>query len=182
MSEAGQATESGASALRDDRARWFVVQTLAHREVGARGQLGAQGFHAFLPQIAKTVRHARKLRNVRAPLFPGYLFVRLDLDRDRWRSVNGTFGVAAIVMAHDRPAPVPRGVVEILKDNADETGLVALDRGLDIGQRVQVVSGPFAESFGSLDRVDASERVRVLLDIMGGQIPVVLARGSLRAA
>lgn len=173
---------AGGGAIQDVEARWYVVQSLARREIGACGQLGAQGFDAFLPQIAKTVRHARKLRNVRAPLFPGYLFVRMDLRRARWRSINGTFGVAALVMAHDRPAPVPFGVVETLRDKADATGLVAFDRDLDLGQRVRVVSGPFAESFGSLDRFDASERVRVLLDIMGGQVPVLISRGSLRAA
>ena len=54
------------------------------------------------------------------PIFPRYLFVVLDLDRDRWRSVNGTFGVARLVMmAGDRPQPAPHGVVEALVALAD---------------------------------------------------------------
>ena len=181
MREGVVATSPHRQAERRDE-RWFVVQSLAHREAGAQAQLRAQGFEAFLPQVAKTVRHARKLRNVRAPLFPGYLFVRLDLQRDRWRSVNGTFGVASIVTAHERPAPVPHGIVEGLQALLDESGLVRLDRDLELGQRVEVVAGPFAQSIGKLDRLDGMARVRVLLDIMGGQIPVLIERGSLRAA
>jgi len=171
--------ESGAGA---DGLRWYAVRTLPRRESGAFCQLQAQGFSGFLPQIIKTVRHARKIRTVRAPFFPSYLFVQLDLSRDRWLSVNGTFGVARMVMAHDRPAPVPIGVIEALLEAVDERGVLRLDGGLQVGQRVEVVSGPFAKAVGVLARMDDGARVRVLLDIMGGQVPVSLSRESLRAA
>src|SRR4051812_25784487 len=47
------------------RERWFAVQTLHRRESGAQLQLEAQGFTTFVPQITRTVRHARRLRTVR---------------------------------------------------------------------------------------------------------------------
>ena len=65
--------------------RWFVVHTLPHRESGAKGHLENQGYRTFLPRRWKTRRHARKLETVLAPLFPRYLFIALDLNRDRWR-------------------------------------------------------------------------------------------------
>src|SRR5271163_3452008 len=110
--------------------RWFVAQTLSHREQLAHFHLGAQGFRRFLPRFHKTVRHARSLREVIAPVFPGYIFVVLHPERDRWRSINGTFGVARLVSAHQRPMPVPTGVVEALLASVDELGLVRFDRGL----------------------------------------------------
>ena len=134
--------------------RWYVARTLPHREAGAAAQLEAQGFRAFLPRIARTVRHARKMRQVRAPAFPGYLFVSLDLNRDRWRSVNGTFGVSRLIMADETPVPVPRGIVEFILGTVDETGVCRFDRGFAIGQRVRLISGPFAEQLGQLDRLD----------------------------
>ncbi len=73
--------------------RWYAVRTQPNQEARAEHQLQRQGFATFLPRIGKSVRHARKLRQVRAPLFPGYLFVQLDLTRDRWRAVNSTYGV-----------------------------------------------------------------------------------------
>src|SRR6266540_2569590 len=87
--------------------RWFLAWTLPHREAAAETHLGWQGFRSFLPRHMKTVRHARKLRTVTAPVFPRYLFVALNLERDRWRSVNSTRGIASLFMAHDRPVPVP---------------------------------------------------------------------------
>ena len=162
--------------------RWFVAQTLCHREQLARFHLGAQGFRSFLPRFHKTVRHARSLREVIAPVFPGYIFVVLNPERDRWRSINGTFGVARLVSAHQRPIPVPTGVVEALLASVDELGLVRFDRGLKPGQPVRVVAGPFAQFLGVLQRLDAKGRVQVLLNIMGRQSAVMMDQADLTAA
>src|SRR5258705_10706704 len=94
--------------------RWYAVHTLPFAEARAEGQLHRQGFRTFQPKRHKTVRHARRLSTVEAPFFPRYLFIGLDLARDRWRSVNSTFGVSRLVMWGDQPHPVPHGVVEAL--------------------------------------------------------------------
>ncbi len=164
------------------REQWYVAQTLHRREKVAELHLRAQGFRSFFPQFRRTVRHARKLREVVAPVFPGYIFVVLNPERDRWRSINGTFGVARLVSAHQRPTPVPTGVVEALLGSLDQSGLVRFDDGLKPGQPVRVVAGPFAEVLGVLQRLDAKGRVQVLLNIMGGQAPVRMDRANLTAA
>ena len=94
--------------------RWFVARVHPNRENSAQFNLDRLGFRSFAPRVRRTVRHARKLRNVLAPLFPGYVFLILDLSRDRWRAVNSTFGVASLIMGAEQPMPVPRGVVEAL--------------------------------------------------------------------
>ena len=148
--------------------RWFVAHSLPRRETLARDQLRAQGFRALLPLCERTVRHARKLRRVMAPLFPRYLFVILDLDRDRWRSVNGTLGIAGLIMAHARPLAAPEGVVETLAASSDPKGAVRFRYDLKRGQTVRLVAGPFAQALGVLDRLDDRGRVELLLGVMGG--------------
>lgn len=160
--------------------RWYAVQCLVHREATAASHLENQGFETFLPRRRKTRRHARKFDIVLAPFFPGYLFVKLDTGRDRWRSINGTRGVARLVMAGDGPAPAPIGIVETLKSGCDQSGVLQLhdSDGLQAGRPVCILSGAFAGLVGELDRLDESGRVRVLLDIMGGRTPVMLPRES----
>src|SRR6266576_490138 len=147
--------------------RWFLVHTQPNSEHKATLHLGAQGFRAYLPRIQKTVRHARQLRTVRAPLFPRYMFLILDVGRDRWLSVRSTVGVSSLFTCEDRPVPVPKGVVEALIARTDEANLTLFDAGLTTGQTVRILSGPFADFVGTLDRLDESGRVRVLLDMMG---------------
>lgn len=162
--------------------RWYVAQTLAHAEARADGQLRAQKFATFFPRVQRTTRHARKLRTGLAPAFPGYVFVRMDVNRDRWRSVNGTIGVSRLIMARDLPAPVPNGIVEALIGYVDERGVACFERDLALGQGVRVKQGPLAQAVGELVRLDGNGRVRVLLDIMGGKIEATLARSALEAA
>jgi len=154
--------------------RWYLAHTLPNKEATAVMRLSAQGFRNFLPRRMKTVRHARRIREVNAPVFPRYIFVALDLDRDPWRSVNGTIGVSSLFMAQDRPLPVPAGVVETLIMSADRAGRLRFARDLRKGQMVRLVNGPFADALGVLDRLDNKGRVEVLLDIMGKGVRVRL--------
>jgi transcription elongation factor/antiterminator RfaH len=162
--------------------RWFLAHTLPKSEPRAELHLGAQGFRTYLPRIQKTVRHARQLKTVRAPLFPRYLFVILDLERDRWLSVRSTFGVSHLIVSGDgRPVPVPVGVVESLIERS-EANLMRLDSGLVKGQAVKILSGPFADFVGTLNRLDATGRVKVLLEMMGTAVSVSLHRSVLAPA
>jgi transcriptional antiterminator RfaH len=162
--------------------RWYVVRAFPKRENGAAAQLAAQGFRVFLPKVMRSVRHARKTRIVHTPAFPGYLFVALDLQRDRWRSINGTFGVMSLIMAEERPIPVPCGVVETIIDYVDGSGVGRFDRDLVEGQSIRVIAGPLAETVGELIRLGGSGRVRVLLEIMGGKVLATLEKSCLVAA
>src|SRR6516225_9449286 len=148
-----------------------LVHTLPHGERRAQLHLGAQGFRTHFPTIERTIRHARQLRTVRAPLFPRYIFLILDLGRDRWLSVSGTFGVSSLYTCNDRPVPVPEGIVETLIANSDEANLSLFASGLATGQPVRILSGPFANFVGTLERLDAAGRVRVLLEMMGTAVP-----------
>lgn len=152
--------------------RWFAVRTQPNREHRAKHQLDRQQFRTFLPLIEKSVSHARKVRQVRSALFPGYLFVELDLSRDQWRCINSTYGVSCLVMAGERPASIPAGVIELIIEMSGSNGLVDFTPDLKPGMSVQMVSGPLSGLIGRLSRCDARGRVEVLLEVMGQEIRV----------
>jgi transcription elongation factor/antiterminator RfaH len=162
--------------------RWFLAHTLPKSEWKAELHLGAQGFRSFQPQIRKTIRHARQLKTIRAPLFPRYLFVILDLERDRWLSVRSTVGVSSLFSSRDgRPVPVPIGIVESLIARSEDS-LTRLDSDLVKGQQVRILTGPFVDFVGTLDRLNEAGRVRVLLAMMGTVVPLTLHRSALAPA
>jgi transcription elongation factor/antiterminator RfaH len=171
----------GSQALADNE-RWFLVHTLPKSERKAEWHLGAQGFRTYLPRIRKTIRHARQLRTVEAALFPRYLFIVLDLGRDRWLSIRSTVGVSHLFTHQDgRPIPVPIGIVEALVQQSDGN-LTRLDSGLTKGQHVRILSGPFVDFVGTLERLHDAGRVQVLLEMMGTAVPVTLHRSALASA
>jgi len=139
----------------------------------AERNLRRQGFYTWMPRQARMVKHARRKIERRLPFFPGYMFVLLDLDRDRWRAVNGTMGVRTLVMQGDKPLPCPVGLVEKLQSLSDENGIFNPVFGLKKGDAVRIVSGPFADVVGNLAGLDGNGRVRVLLQMMRSEIPVI---------
>jgi transcription elongation factor/antiterminator RfaH len=159
--------------------RWYVVYTLLHRESAAQLHLRNQGFRTFLPLVTKTIRHARRHNTVMAPFFPQYLFVAFDLTRTRWRAINGTRGVASLIMQDDRPAPVQSGIVETLIASSSPAGEVLFCRDLTPGDHVRLIAGPFAGQLGILQELNGAGRVQVLLEGMESRIPTKLHMRSL---
>ena len=83
--------------------KWYVVQTRPHQEQRAEVNLARQGYRVWLPVTERSRRQAKRIETGYAPLFPQYLFVQLDIGREPWRAINGTFGVEAA--SRRRPAP-----------------------------------------------------------------------------
>jgi transcriptional antiterminator RfaH len=154
--------------------RWYVVHTQPHAENRATFHLERQRYSVFCPRYAKVVRHARRRTNILAPLFPSYLFLRLDVSRERWRGVNGTCGVMRLIMQGENPQPVPCGIVETLRTQTDACGVLNWAPSFKIGQSVHIADGPFEGLVGTLERLDATGRVRVLLDLLGRSVLVTL--------
>jgi transcriptional antiterminator RfaH len=161
---------------------WYVVHTRPNAEEIAARHLDRQGFPVFVPRFSKRRRHARKVEMVIRPLFPRYLFVALDLAVDRWNSVRSTVGVSTLICHGDRPIMVPRGVVEDLLQR-DVNGVIPLARPrLHVGDRVQLLEGPFANLVGTFESMTDGERVAVLLDLLGRSVRVMLHLDSLQRA
>jgi transcriptional antiterminator RfaH len=109
------------------------------------------------------------------------MFVILDLDRDPWLSVRSTVGVSHLVSSDGRPIAVPGGIVESLIKHCQDS-LARLDHELVKGQPVRILTGPFTDFIGTLEKLDENGRVSVLLEMMGTSVPVTLHRAALAPA
>ncbi len=169
--------------------RWHVVQTRFRGEHLALANLRRQGFEAYLPRYLKRRRHARRTQWLPAPLFPGYMFVRLDIEAMPWRPVLSTIGVRSLIRHGEVPTPLPPGIVEDIMAREDDAGLVVMNDGGDAfrgdafrkGDAVEVMSGAFRDRVGLFDCADADKRVVILLDLLGRQTRVHIPVEAIRA-
>jgi transcriptional antiterminator RfaH len=157
-------------------ARWYVVQTRHFAETRAAQELANQGFETFLPRYLRKRSHARKVTQVAAPLFPSYLFVAIDPERQRWRAINGTIGVARLVATENGPLPVVPGIVEGLRARLNAGGFIEMSQrpSFTSGETVRIRAGSFAETLGLFEDFRDQDRVAVLLDMLGGTVRVLL--------
>ena len=162
--------------------RWYVVNTQTHQEGLADENLRRQGFYSWLPQFRRTRRHARRTDHVLAPLFPGYLFVKIDPAIERWRSINGTFGVVRLLCNGDTPLAVRDGLVEEIMRRRDGRGIVTLPpRPLAVSKAVRIATGPFADLEGLFQEMRGRDRVVLLFTLLGREVRTCVPLAELAA-
>jgi transcriptional antiterminator RfaH len=111
----------------NDKRRWYVVVSKPFAEKTALYWLndmfrGVEGYESYLP-YAVTQRPARKgkvnAEPLVRPLFARHLFVRLDLDVERWKRIFNTQGVSSMLMFGERPLPVRDAVIAEIRERED---------------------------------------------------------------
>jgi transcriptional antiterminator RfaH len=170
--------------MKNGNQSWYVVQTQPNAENKACAHLARQGFATYLPRYLKRRRHARRVETVAAPLFPRYLFVLIDMTKQRWRSIYSTIGVSRLICAGDTPTPVADEVVAMLKQREDAAGFVKLERPppFHVGEIIRIVYGAFTDCLGLYDSMSDRDRVAVLLDLLGRKVRVLVDAEAVTAA
>lgn len=145
--------------------RWYVVQVHPRRESFTRMRIEDLGCEVFLPLVRE--RRKGQRRAALLPLFPGYLFIRMDEERGDLARVRWCHGVRRVLGDGPRPRPIANEVVEMIRERADGVGCVRLGSRLKRGEPVRITDGPLAGLYGILERpaTSATQRVCVLLDV-----------------
>lgn len=145
---------------------WLVVNARPNQERIACEHLKRQDFDPYCPMIGKLVRHARKSEIKARPLFPGYLFVRLDPDHRRWRAILSTVGVRQLVRFGDTPGRLDDSFIEGLRKCEREGLIVPPVQRYSVGQAVEINSPAFEGVIGKILAIDEASRITVLIDMM----------------
>jgi transcriptional antiterminator RfaH len=151
---------------------WYVVYTKPHKEDTAEFHCLQKAITSFYPKLLLPSSATRGDRVI--PLFPNYLFVRLRFPEEYHR-VIWLPGIRYLITAEDVPLPVEEKFIDYLKRKANAEGLIMARSNLKVGERVQVGAGPFEGLEAVIqDPPDARSRVRVLMNLLNRQVPVVV--------
>jgi transcriptional antiterminator RfaH len=161
---------------------WCVVYTQPQKEETALQNLIQQGFDAYYPKFKKTRSHARKVDKVLSPLFPRYTFVRIDPAVHAWRAVNGTRGVVYILTQDNVPKRMPDGIIEALKKNENEEGLVPLELlGLFTkGDLVEITKGALKGQKAYFEKFSGKDRAMLLVEFLGRPMNVPVSISDIK--
>ncbi len=145
---------------------WHLIHTKPRQERTAREQLERQGYTTYLPEI----RQPSQARTPIAPLFPRYLFIRLTAGLDDWTPIRSTRGVSSLVRVGMNPAIISDPLITAIKQRADADGFHRLPaKTFTKGDRIKLVSGPFADYEAIFSEQRAENRAIILLNLIGQQ-------------
>ena len=167
----------------DQKRSWYLVLTKPQSEFKAQENLSRQGYETYLPLLQTSRRRNGKNVKRTEALFPRYLFIHLDKEADNWSPIRSTIGVAGLVRFGGMPAVVPENMIENLKENENELGLQSFEKKeLQPGDKVEIIDGPFEGFKAVYQKMKSTERVSVLLDIVGKNTQVTLSMHELEIA
>jgi transcriptional antiterminator NusG len=146
---------------------WYVAHTRSRFEQVVFDGLCKKSLEAFLPKITVMSKRRDRRKRIRVPLFPGYVFVRSDLNPHERLEIVKTAGLVRLVGNKAGPIPVPDEAIDslqimVLGDNPVETGT-----RFQKGDRVMVVEGPFIGVIGTFVRYRGFKRVVVNIEALG---------------
>ena len=146
---------------------WYVAHTRSRFEQVVLEGLERKSLVAFLPKITTMSKRRDRRKKIRVPLFPGYVFLRSDLNPAERLEILKTVGVVRLIGNQDGPVSVPDEAIESLRimvatDTSVETGA-----RFKKGDRVMVVEGPLAGVKGMFVRYRGYGRVVVNIEALG---------------
>ncbi|MGZ5916982.1 MAG: transcription termination/antitermination protein NusG [Methyloceanibacter sp.] len=151
---------------------WAVINTQPHRERIALENLQRQEFTPYCPIVKRRLRHARRVVDVLRPLFPGYLFVKINPEVERWRPMLSTFGVRNVVRCHDKVSLLDDAFVQALRAREVEGVISRPQSPYQIGQEVRISGGAFDGLVATIVEMHAQDRLTVLMQILSRAVNV----------
>lgn len=147
---------------------WFCVRTKPKTERMTSRLLRSEvGIEVFCPFVRfERARRSGKLWVTEA-MFPGYLFARFRYISQH-RQLRATHGVTNVLSFGGAPSVVPDAIVRDLRASVQDEETVVIESGVEIGEEVNIVSGPFQGVRAVVTKVlPARERVAILLEVLG---------------
>jgi transcriptional antiterminator RfaH len=160
---------------------WYLVHTKPRQEDIALANLERQGYECYLPQMRIERIRRRKAEVATEPMFPRYLFIRLDSsDQGKsWSPIRSTLGVSQLVHFGARAAKVDDTLVDLLRQRERFLPTEAMFHS---GDSVVIADGPFAGIEAIYQTVDAERRAFILLEILAKPVSMHIDAGRLRKA
>ncbi|HLA73897.1 MAG TPA: transcriptional activator RfaH [Steroidobacteraceae bacterium] len=160
---------------------WFLIHTKPAGERLTQVNLLRQGFKVYFPRLLRRTLHRGRWRERIGALFPRYVFVQVETERQSLAPVRSTVGVTAVVRFGAQLATVPHSLVSGLMAREEPgSGLHRLrQRPLHSGMRVSIISGALCGLDGIFDREAGQERAVILLSLLGRSTPVCVDQAAL---
>lgn len=167
----------------DGQKKWYIVHTITGHENKVKVNLekrieymnmGEKIFRVEVPQKTITQVKGGKKTEREEKIFPGYVLVEMIMDEDSWYVVRHTAGVTKFVGSQKKPIPAKDSEIKKIIHRGT-TGVQKIELDVKVGDKVRIISGPFAEFIGDIAEVYPDKsKLRAMVSIFGRETPVEL--------
>jgi transcription elongation factor/antiterminator RfaH len=146
---------------------WYALHTKSRFENVVNEGLASKALDVFLPKITVKSKRRDRHKMIRVPLFPGYVFVRTDLNPYEHVEILKTTGAVRLIGSTRGPVSIPDETIASLKIMVATDQEVVTGTRFKKGDRVMVINGPFAGVTGIFASYRGDGRVIVNIEALG---------------
>lgn len=158
---------------------WITASLKPNQDKIAIANLQRQNFEYFQPKFVKTSRVRNKFTKATKPVFPGYIFIAVSLERKNWYTIKNTRGITKVIAFENYIPIIPTKLIDGLKKrfpltSSSDLGTSNTIDQLTAGTTVEITNGPFAQIAGRIQEIEADKRIWILMDILGSLTRVLI--------
>tara|TARA_Y100001970_G_scaffold147865_1_gene181496 strand:- start:124 stop:648 length:525 start_codon:yes stop_codon:yes gene_type:complete len=164
---------------------WYIVQAYsgfenkvadAIKDIISKNSLEANFGEVLVPTHKVTEVKKGKRTQKQKKYFPGYVLVKLDLNKQIYHKIKDIQKVSGFLGPEGKPVPVSENEVKkIMNQLSESEANPSAGITFEIGEKVRVCDGPFASFSGLVEEIDEEKsRLKVSVSIFGRPTPVDL--------
>ncbi|MFH1624684.1 MAG: UpxY family transcription antiterminator, partial [Pseudomonadota bacterium] len=142
--------------------KWYAVYTRSRHEEKVHVGLQNKDFEAFLPKVEIWSRRKDRRKKIWVPLFPGYVFVRSQLNNYSHHDILKTTGVVRMIGVRGRPQALPEEEIVSLQLLTTSGEPIFPHGYIRTGDKVMVTEGPLEGAVGTVLRAKSKKNKLVV--------------------
>ena len=158
--------------------QWFVVHTQTGAEEKAKaGLLRHMEKSELKKYISEVVVPTEQVSEVRGgkkrilerKFFPGYILIKMQMNKDSWYLVKSTPGITGFIGPGRKPTPISQEEVDAILQRKEDTETKPMPKvSFESGEAVRIAQGPFANFNGVVTEVFPERgKLKVSVSIFG---------------
>ena len=158
--------------------KWYVVHTQTGSEekarAGLQGRMATTELKKYISEIIVPTEQVAEIRGGKKRItarkfFPGYLIVKMDMNKESWYLVKTTPGITGFIGPGRRPTPISDEEVKAILQRTEDTETKPTPKIIfEIGESIRIAQGPFANFNGSVMEVYPERgKLKVSVSIFG---------------
>ena len=164
---------------------WYIVQAYSGfenkvaetiKDVMSKNSMESNLGEILVPTQKITEVKQGKRKEKQRKYFPGYVLVKLDLNKEIYHEIKNIQKVSGFLGPEGKPVPVSESQIQKIIDQANASkDNPSAGITFEIGEKVKVCDGPFASFTGLVEEVNEEKsRLKVSVSIFGRPTPVDL--------
>ena len=161
---------------------WYAIQTYSGSEQSVKRAIQnlfrESNMQSKLQEIVVPTEDIIEMKNskkrvVERSLYPGYVFIKVDLDTKLWHMIQSLPRVGRFIGESKKPTPLTESDIKNILEKVENRAAPKPKIFFDAGEVVRIVEGPFANFTGIVEEYDMEhEKLKLNVSIFGRNTPV----------